>query len=80
MKTMKTVMLAGVAVLSLGARVANSQNLAPSDAMARYFEGQNKVAPAPLHSGASASRRTTEQFGSPDVRAPARTYQFDSAD
>ena len=64
MTTMKTLMLASAAVLSLGAGVASAQNLSPSDAEATYFQGQAKVAAAPRVTGGVAGQETTTQYGS----------------
>ena len=45
MKTTKTLMLAGFAALSLGAGVANAQNLTPYANQGAYSVVQSRVAP-----------------------------------
>lgn len=66
MTTIKTLMLAGAAALSLGAGVASAQSLTPSGAEATYFQGQAKAVPAPVVSGAKAGQQTSQQYGSSD--------------
>ena len=76
MNTMKTLMLAGFAAVTIGASLvgaglANAQGLTPSAAEGAYYQNQGKAAPAQLNRGANAGQSGAVQFGSSEAAAPA---------
>jgi hypothetical protein len=77
MKTMTTLMLAGFAALSLGAGVANAQNLAPSAAQGAYFASQRQTATVLNNRGAVAGQHAT-QYGSSDPFGNGKTAPYDT--
>jgi hypothetical protein len=71
MNTMKTLMLAGFAAVTIGAGVANAQSLTPSAGEGAYYQNQGKTAPAQFNRGANAGQSGAVQFGSSEAAAPA---------
>lgn len=78
MKTLKTIMLAGFGALSLGAGMANAQNLSPSAGEAAYFAWQSKV--ASTSRGVTGGQDAAERLGSSGHAGTARTNYFDNLD
>jgi len=68
MKTMKSLMLAGFAVVSLGVGLANAQGLTPSAAEGAYYSGKGQTPAMNLNRGASV-QNSTVQYGSSDQPA-----------
>jgi hypothetical protein len=78
MKTMKTIMLAGFGALSLGAGLANAQNLSPSAGEAAYFAWQSDV--ASTSRSVTGGQEAAGWRGSSGRAWTARTNYFDNLD
>ncbi len=67
MRTMKTLMLAGFAAVSLGVVTANAQSLVPSSGEGAWYNSQQQqTSPATINRGASVVPNQTVQYGSSD--------------
>jgi hypothetical protein len=73
MNTMKTLLLAGFAALSLGVGAANAQSLVPSATEGAFFSAPAKAATPQVHTNANANG---VQSGSSDVDTTRNTNQF----
>ena len=79
MKTTKALILAGLAVMSLGVGAVNAQGLTPSSAEAAYFATQNRAAAsASVNKGAAIEQPSAQQFGSSDVDQRTAPAHIDS--
>jgi hypothetical protein len=76
MNRTKTLMLAGLAALSLGAGAANARNLTPTGEVA-YFEWQSNAAPSFVTRGGFTGQGAAEHFGSSGHAGTGRVSYFD---
>ena len=78
MTTTKTLLLAGLAVVSLGVGAANAQSLTPSSTEGAYYVAQNRAAANSPAANANKAVATAPQFGSSDVERRTAPIHFDS--
>ena len=75
MNTTKALLLAGLAVMSLGVGAANAQSLTPSSTEGAYYAAQNRAAANTAARSANTVQPAAPQYGSSDFdqrTAPAR--------
>jgi hypothetical protein len=73
MNTMKTLLLAGFAALSLGVGAANAQSLVPSATEGAFFSAPAKAVTPPVHANANPNG---VQSGSSDVDGTRNVDQY----